>query len=74
MAQPVGLWCRPRVARRARLMALARVKMSARCVFGRGSGRYGRLLPGTQNDHDGVAFGEDEQLALVCMLTRWCSR
>ena len=30
MAQPVGPWCRPRVASRARLMALARVRMSVR--------------------------------------------
>jgi hypothetical protein len=30
------------------------------------------LLPGIENDRGGIAFGEDEQFALVHMLTRWC--
>nr|VTP03820.1 hypothetical protein BIN_B_05277 [Mycobacterium riyadhense] len=42
---------------------------SARCSRAHG------VLPGTEDEHDGVTLGEDEQRQLVCALTRswsWC--
>jgi len=64
--QRLGCWC-----------GLQRVGQWTETVLsgGRASGNDGalRVLPRTEKFHDSGAFGEDEQLALVCLLTRWCS-